>query len=144
MDADACPVKEEVYKVARRTGCPVHVVANAFMRTPPDVEFVVVDAGPDIADDWIAERVQPGDIVITNDVPLADRTLKAKGYALAGNGKTFSPSSIGVAMAQRELMEHLRSFGEASGGPKPFSQRDRQQFLNALDALVQKAKRETR
>ena len=137
-------MKEEVYKVARRTGCPVRVVANAFMRTPPDVEFVVVDPGPDIADDWIAERVQPGDIVITNDIPLADRTLKAKGHALGANGKAFTPSSIGAAMAQRELMEHLRSFGEASGGPKPFSQRDRQQFLNALDALVQKSKRETR
>lgn len=133
-----------MYKVARRTGCPVRVVANAFMRTPPDVEFVVVDAGPDIADDWIAERVQPGDIVITNDIPLADRTLKAKGHALGANGKAFTPSSIGAAMAQRELMEHLRSFGEASGGPKPFSPRDRQQFLNALDALVQKSKRETR
>lgn len=137
-------MKEEVYKVARRTGCPVRVVANAFMRTPPDVEFVVVDAGPDIADDWIAERLQPGDIVITNDIPLADRTLKAKGHALGATGKAFTPSSIGAAMAQRELMEHLRSFGEAGGGPKPFSQRDRQQFLNALDALVQKAKRETR
>ncbi|UPT65043.1 MAG: YaiI/YqxD family protein [Hyphomonadaceae bacterium JAD_PAG50586_4] len=144
IDADACPVKEEVYKVARRTNCPVRVVANAFMRTPPDVEFVVVDAGPDIADDWIAERVQPGDIVITNDIPLADRTLKAKGHALGANGKAFTLSSIGAAMAQRGLMEHLRSFGEASGGPKPFSQRDRQQFLNALDALVQKSKRETR
>lgn len=137
-------MKEEAYKVARRTGCPVRVVANAFMRTPPDVEFVVVDAGPDVADDWIAERVQPGDIVITNDIPLADRTLKAKGHALGANGKAFTPSSIGAAMAQRELMEHLRSFGEANGGPKPFSQRDRQQFLNALDALVQKAKREAR
>lgn len=137
-------MKEEVYKVARRTGCPVRVVANAFMRTPPDVEFVVVDAGPDVADDWIAGRVQPGDIVITNDIPLADRTLKARGHALGANGKVFTPSSIGAALAQRELMEHLRSFGEASGGPRPFSQRDRQQFLNALDALVQKSKRETR
>ena len=122
----------------------MRVVANAFMRTPPDVEFVVVEAGPDVADDWIAERVQPGDIVITNDIPLADRTLKAKAHALGANGKAFTPSSIGAAMSQRQLMEHLRSFGEASGGPKPFSQRDRQQFLNALDALVQKSKRQTR
>jgi len=141
VDGDACPVKEEVYRVARRCACPVHVVANAFMRTPPDVTLNVVDAGPDAADDWIAERVQPGDIVITNDIPLADRTLKAGGVALAANGKAFTPSSIGAAMAQRELMEHLRSFGEGGGGPKPFSARDRSQFLTALDAAVQKAKR---
>ncbi len=133
-------MKEEVYKVARRCGCPVFVVANAFMRTPPDVQFVVVDAGPDAADDWIAERVQPGDIVITNDIPLADRALKAGGAALGGNGKPFTQASIGAALAQRELMEHLRSFGEGLGGPKPFSQADRQRFLNALDAVVQKAK----
>lgn len=75
VDANACPVKEEIYRVARRTGCPVQVVANMFMRTPPDVTLTVVDAGPDAADDWIAERVQPGDIVVTNDIPLASRTL---------------------------------------------------------------------
>ncbi len=141
VDADACPVKEEVYKVARRCGCPVHVVANSFVRTPPDIQFVLVDAGPDAADDWIAERVQPGDIVITNDIPLADRTLKAGGLALAATGKPFTTSSIGAAMAQRGLMEHLRSTGEITGGPKPFSAQDRSRFLNALDAAVQKAKR---
>lgn len=140
VDADACPVKEEVYKVARRTGCKVHVVANSFMRTPPDVDLVVVDAGPDVADDWIAERVQPRDIVITNDIPLADRTLKAGGLPLGANGKAFTQASIGAAMAQRNLMEHLRSFGEVTGGPKPFSQADRSRFLSALDAAVQKAK----
>jgi uncharacterized protein YaiI (UPF0178 family) len=140
VDADACPVKEEVYKVARRTGCAVHVVANSFMRTPPDVKLVVVDAGPDVADDWIAERVQPDDIVITNDIPLADRTLKAGGLALGATGKAFTTASIGAALAQRDLMEHLRSFGEVSGGPKPFSQADRSRFLSALDAAVQKAK----
>ena len=141
VDADACPVKEEVYKVARRYRCAVKVVANAFIRTPPDVELTVVDAGPDVADDWIAERVRPGDIVVTNDIPLADRTLKAGGFALGATGKAFTPSSIGAAMAQRELMEHLRSFGEGGGGPKPFSQADRSRFLSALDAAVQKAKR---
>ena len=141
VDADACPVKEEVYRVARRCACSVQVVANAFMRTPSDVTLTVVDAGPDAADDWIAAHVKPGDIVITNDIPLADRTLKAGGAALAANGKAFTPSSIGAAMAQRELMEHLRSFGEGGGGPKPFSARDRSQFLTALDAAVQKAKR---
>lgn len=140
VDADACPVKEEIYKVARRTGCPVWVVANTFIRVPPGVQLNVVEAGPDVADDWIAERVQPGDIVVTNDIPLASRTLKAGGAALAATGKPFTESSIGAALAQRELMEHLRSFGEITGGPKPFSQADRSRFLSALDAAVQKAK----
>lgn len=141
VDADACPVKEEVYRVARRTGCPVQVVANSFMRVPPDVALTVVDAGPDVADDWIAQRVQPGDIVVTNDIPLASRTLKAGGTALGATGKPFTESSIGAALAQREIMEHLRSFGEGQGGPKPFSQADRSRFLSALDAAVMKAKR---
>lgn len=141
VDADACPVKEEAYKVARRCGCAVFVVANTFMRTPPDVQMIVVEAGPDAADDWIAERVQRGDIVVTNDIPLAARVLDAGGVALGATGKAFTASSIGSALAQRELMEHLRSFGEATGGPKPFSQADRSRFLSALDAAVQKAKR---
>jgi uncharacterized protein YaiI (UPF0178 family) len=141
VDADACPVKEEIYKVARRLACKVEVVANSFIRTPPGVTFTMVDAGPDAADDWIAERVKPADIVVTNDIPLADRTLKAGGFALAPGGKLFTKDSIGAALAQRELMEHLRSFGEGQGGPKPFSQADRSRFLSALDALVQKAKR---
>jgi uncharacterized protein YaiI (UPF0178 family) len=140
IDADACPVKEEVYKVARRTGCPVQVVANSFIRVPPGIQLNVVDAGPDVADDWIAERVQPGDIVITNDIPLASRTLSSGGAALAATGKPFTTSSIGAALAQRELMEHLRSFGEGLGGPKPFTQADRSRFLSALDAAVQKSK----
>ena len=141
VDADACPGKEEVYKVARRTGCPVQVVANSFIRTPPDVQLTVVNAGPDAADDWIAERVQPGDIVITNDIPLASRSLKAGGLALSPTGKPFTEDSIGSALAHRELMEHLRSFGEMTGGPKPFSAQDRSRFLSALDAMVTKAKR---
>lgn len=141
IDADACPVKEEIYRVARRTGCPVQAVSNSFMRVPPDVTLTVVEAGPDVADDWIAERVQPGDIVITNDIPLASRTLKAGGAALGANGKAFTEGSIGAALAQREIMEHLRSMGDVVGGPKPFSQADRSRFLSALDALVMKAKR---
>jgi len=141
VDADACPVKEEIYRVARRTGCPVQVVANAFMRVPPDVTLTVVDAGPDVADDWIAERVKPGDIVVTNDIPLASRTLKAGGAALGATGKAFTESSIGAALAQRELMEHLRSFGEGGDGPKPFSQADRSRFLSALDVVVMRSKR---
>ncbi|PZO53794.1 MAG: YaiI/YqxD family protein [Alphaproteobacteria bacterium] len=141
IDADACPVKEEIYRVARRTGCPVQVVSNSFMRTPPDVTLTVVEAGPDVADDWIAERVQPGDIVVTNDIPLADRTLKAGGAALGPNGKAFTQGSIGAALAQRGIMEHLRSMGDVVGGPKPFTQADRSRFLSALDATVTKAKR---
>jgi uncharacterized protein YaiI (UPF0178 family) len=141
VDADACPVKEEVYRVARRTGCPVQVVSNSYVRVPPGVTLTVVDAGPDVADDWIAERVQPGDIVVTNDIPLASRTLKAGGAALGATGKPVTKSSIGAALAQREIMEHLRSMGEGGGGPKPFSQADRSRFLSALDAAVTKAKR---
>lgn len=141
VDADACPVKEEIYRVARRTRCQVQVVANSFMRVPPEVTLNVVDAGPDAADDWIAERVQAGDIVITNDIPLASRTLKAGGSALSATGKAFTERSIGAALATRELMEHLRSFGGGGGGPKPFSAADRSRFLSALDTAVQKAKR---
>lgn len=119
----------------------MQAVSNSFMRVPPDVTLTVVEAGPDVADDWIAERVQPGDIVITNDIPLASRTLKAGGAALGANGKAFTEGSIGAALAQREIMEHLRSMGDVVGGPKPFSQADRSRFLSALDALVMKAKR---
>lgn len=141
VDADACPVKEEIYKVARRYQAPVFVVANSFIRTPPGVQLIVVDAGPDVADDWIAERAKAGDVVVTNDIPLADRALKAGALALGATGKAFTPASIGAALAQRELMEHLRSFGEGGGGPKPFSPADRSRFLSALDAAMQKAMR---
>ena len=119
IDADACPVKEEIYRVARRTGCPVQVVTNSFMRVPPDVTLTVVDAGPDIADDWIAERAGRGDIVITNDIPLADRVLKSGAAAIKPNGQPFTADSIGSALAQRSIMEHIRSTGEITGGPRP-------------------------
>jgi uncharacterized protein YaiI (UPF0178 family) len=140
VDADACPVKEEVYKVARRCGCAVFVVANAFMRTPPDATLVVVDAGPDVADDWIAERVRPGDVVVTSDIPLASRTLRAGGMALSATGRPFTEDSIGTAVADRDLMEQLRSFGAITGGPKPFARADRSRFLSALDAAARQAK----
>ena len=143
LDADACPVKDEAYKVAQRHGLRVFVVANSYIATPraPFIERVAVPAGPDVADDWIAERVKPGDIVVTNDIPLADRTLKAGGQALGATGKAFTTDSIGTALAQRAVMEHLRSFGEGGGGPKPFGPQDRSRFLQALDTAVQKAKR---
>ena len=144
VDADACPVKEETYKVARRYGCKVFVVANAGIRVPPDIEFVMVDAGPDIADDWIAERAEADDIVITNDIPLAERVLASKAVALAMKGQPFTADSIGSAIAQRALMEQLRSTGEFTGGPKPFDRNDRSRFLQALDEAVNKSLRRRR
>jgi len=146
IDADACPVKDEVYKVALRYGLKTWVVANAFLTVPqsPKIERVIVEAGPDVADDWIADRVRPGDVVVTNDIPLADRVLKAGGAALSPTGKPFTADSIGAAMAQRSLMEHLRSTGEITSGPRPFSRSDRSAFLQALDRIVSQAVRTRR
>jgi uncharacterized protein YaiI (UPF0178 family) len=143
IDADACPVKEEVYKVAERYGLKTFVVSNSFMMIPRSamIERVVVEAGPDVADDWIAEHVAPGDVAVTNDIPLADRVLKAGGHALAPNGKPFTVDSIGSALAGRALMEQLRSTGEITGGPKPFDRADRSRFLQALDQIIQKERR---
>jgi len=107
----------------------------------PLIERVVVEAGPDVADDWIAEHVLPGDIVMTNDIPLADRVLKAGGAALRPDGRAFTTDSIGSALAQRAIMEHIRSTGEITGGPPPFDRSARSRFLQALDEAVQ---RETR
>jgi hypothetical protein len=143
IDADACPVKEEVYRVARRYTLPVFVVSNSWIRTPaePGITGVVVDEGPDVADDWIAERAGPGDIVITADIPLASRTLKAGAQALHPAGRPFTADNIGGKLASREVGEHLRSFGEITGGPKPFAAADRSRFLQALDAAVVKARK---
>lgn len=146
IDADACPVKDEVYRVAGRYGLHVFVVSNSWINTPrePWIEQVVVDAGPDIADDWIAERAGPGDIVITADIPLADRCLKAGAQALKANGQPFTPDSIGSALAGRMVGEHLRSMGVATSGPPPFGPKDRSAFLQALDQAVVRAKRAAR
>ncbi len=146
IDADACPVKDETYKVARRYGLKVWVVSNSFIMVPrePMIEQVVVDAGPDIADDWIAERTGPGDIVITQDIPLADRVLKAGGQALNTKGKPFTVDDIGSALAGRMIGEHLRSMGEITRGPAPFGPADRSRFLQALDEAVHRAKRAKR
>ncbi len=143
VDADACPVKDEIYKVARRYGLPVKVVANAFIMVPrePLIERIVVEAGPDVADDWIAERAGPRDVVITSDIPLAERSLKAGAQVLAPNGRPFTVDSIGSALAGRAVAEHLRSMGETTGGPRPFAAGDRSRFLSALDEAVQRAKR---
>jgi uncharacterized protein YaiI (UPF0178 family) len=146
IDADACPVKDEVYKVAARYGLTTTVVSNSFIQIPasPLVERMIVDAGPDVADDWIAERTQPGDIVVTNDIPLADRVLKAGGAAIAPNGRVFTADSIGALLAQRSIMEHIRSTGEITGGPKPFDRNARSAFLQALDEAVNRERRRRR
>jgi uncharacterized protein YaiI (UPF0178 family) len=146
IDADACPVKDEVYRVAARYGAPVKVVANSFIAVPADplIERVVVDAGPDVADDWIAERAGPADIVVTADIPLAGRCLKAGAQVIGPRGEVFTEDSIGSALAGRAVMEHLRSMGEITGGPKPFQSKDRSRFLQVLDAAVQRVKRTQR
>jgi uncharacterized protein YaiI (UPF0178 family) len=144
IDADACPVKDEVYRVAARYELKVFVVSNSFMQVPRDsmIERVIVPAGPDVADDWIAERARASSIVVTQDVPLADRCVKAGAAVLAPNGRAFTPSSIGMALATRNLMDDLRSAGQTTGGPKPFAAKDRSAFLSALDLAVVRLRRE--
>lgn len=143
VDADACPVKAEVYRVAERHGCRVFVVSNSPMMVPRDafIERVVVPSGPDVADDWIAERATARDVVVTADIPLADRCVKAGAAVLAPNGKSFTASSIGMALATRNLMDQLRGSGEVTGGPRPFGPRDRSEFLGALDRAINRIKR---
>jgi uncharacterized protein YaiI (UPF0178 family) len=143
IDADACPVKDEVYRVAARYGLSVFVVCNSWIRIPADprITLTVVDEGPDVADDWIAERAGVGDIVITADIPLAQRALAKGAQALQSNGRLFTPDNIGGALASRAIGEHLRSMGEITGGPRPFSSADRSQFLQSLDAAVTRARR---
>lgn len=144
IDADACPVKDEAYKVAARYGLKVFVVANSYMNVPRDplIERVIVEGGLDVADDWIAERAGKGDIVITADVPLASRCVKEGAVAISPTGKLFDEASMGLALATRNLMNDLRSAGEITGGPKPFSPRDRSAFLSALDLVVTRLKRD--
>jgi uncharacterized protein YaiI (UPF0178 family) len=141
IDADACPVKAEVYRVAGRYGLAVFVVSNSWIRIPTEgrITSVVVDAGPDEADDWIAQRAGAGDIVITADIPLAQRALKAGAQALHPTGRLFTIDSIGAALASRAVGEHLRSMGEITRGPAPFAPADRSRFLQALDAAVVRA-----
>ena len=143
IDADACPVKDEVYKVAARYRLPVFVVSNTWIRTPALklISQVVVDQGPDVADDWIAERADAVAIVVTADIPLADRVLKAGGQAIHPTGRLFTADNIGAGLASRAVGEHLRSMGEITGGPKPFVPADRSRFLQSLDAAVVRAKR---
>jgi len=140
VDADACPVKEEIYRVAERHKVPVSVVSNSPFRVPvgPLVERVVVSGGFDAADDWIAERAGAGAVVITADILLADRCLKAGATVIGNNGRPFTPASIGSAIATRAIMADLRAGADGPmGGPAPFAKTDRSRFLQALDeALV--------
>ena len=138
VDADACPVKDEVYRVAFRRQVPVKVVSNSRIRVPdhPLVERVLVSDAFDAADDWIAEQAGAATIVITGDILLADRCLKAGAIVLGPNGKPFTPASIGGAVATRAIMADLRAGGEIIGGPAPFAKADRSRFLQALDAAL--------
>ncbi|MEP9400718.1 YaiI/YqxD family protein [Sphingomonas sp. VNH70] len=143
VDADACPVKDEVYRVAERHGVPVAIVSNSHLRVPPLpwVERVVVSDGFDAADDWIADAATPASVVVTADILLADRCLKAGASVLAPNGKPFTGASIGGAIATRAIMADLRAGGEQLGGPPPFGKTDRSRFLQALDTALVRLKR---
>jgi uncharacterized protein YaiI (UPF0178 family) len=143
IDADACPVKLEVYRVARRYDLSVTLVAGSWMRVPEEDNLVlkVVGEGMDAADDWIVEHLEVDDIVITADIPLAARCLEKTAYALGPRGKPFTEENIGSALATRDLLSRLRDFGEAVGGPPPFDKRDRSRFLHQLDETVNAIRR---
>jgi uncharacterized protein len=143
VDADACPVKAEVLRVAVRHNLPIHMVSNSWMRLDVSrlINRVVVNDHPDAADDWIAERIGPADIAITADIPLASRCLKAGAKVIGPTGKPFDAGSIGMALAMRELQSHLRETGESRGFNAAFTPRDRSRFLEALENAVQAAKR---
>jgi uncharacterized protein YaiI (UPF0178 family) len=144
IDADACPVKEEAVRVAERHGLTIHFVSNAFMRLPegPLIKRVVVSDGPDAADDWIAERAGKRDIVVTADIPLAARCLKAGARVVGPTGKPFTETSIGMALAMRDLSQHLRETGESRGFNASFTPRDRSRFLEELDRMLRRAVKE--
>ena len=146
VDADACPVKDEVYRVARRYAARVYVVANASLYVPREdlIELVVVPGGFDAADDWIAERVGPSDVAITSDIPLAARCLKADARVISPKGYVFTEDSMGEAMATRSLLEMLRQSGDFGGGPAPFNKADRSRFLSKLDDSLQALRRASR
>lgn len=143
IDADGCPVKNEVYRVAQRYSLNVTLVANSWMRHP-DYSWLTLEVVKDLfdaADDWIVEKVAEDDIVIAGDIPLADRCIKAGAHVISPRGKLFTEDDIGSTLGTRDLMTHLRDIGEITGGPPPFSQRDRSSFLQKLDQVIQKIKR---
>jgi uncharacterized protein len=143
VDADACPVKREVYRIAERHSLTVYVVSNTVIAIPhdPQIHRVVVGSEPDAADHWIAERVGPRDIVVTSDVPLASRCVKAGAAVLGPNGRAFTEETIGLALATRNLMTDLRSAGLVTRGPKSISPADRSKFLSALHEAAVRLKR---
>lgn len=144
VDADACPVKDEAIRVAERHGLVVTFVSNGGLRPSRDpmIRNVVVSKGADAADDWIAEQAKANDIVITADIPLASRCVKAGAEVIAPNGKPFTEQSIGMTLAVRNLMTDLRSSGEVTGGPRSFAPRDRSAFLSALDQTIRRIQRQ--
>jgi hypothetical protein len=143
VDADACPVKDEVVRVAERHGLNIHFVSNTWMRLPEStlVERILVSEGADAADDWIVEHIGPEDIAVTADIPLASRCLKRGAQVIGPTGKPFTESGIGMALAMRELSAHLRETGESKGYNASFTRRDRSRFLEVLEHAVQAAKR---
>lgn len=144
VDADACPVKDEIFKVADRYDLPVTLVANQGMRSPNHERITVirVNADLDAADDWIAEESTENDIVITADIPLASRCVKQSARVLSPHGKVFTENNVGSALATRDLLTSLRETGEMTSGPPPFDSRARSQFLQALDKIIQSIFRE--
>lgn len=147
VDADACPVHEEIYRVAGRVGVAVVVVSNGSRPIrPPGLDFVrmvTVSEGPDVADDWIANRIGPSDLCVTSDIPLAQRCLATGARALSSNGRIWTADNIGNALAGRAVAGHMRELGIATGGPAPLTQADRSKFLSALDTLLRAALRDT-
>ena len=143
VDADACPVKDEALKVADRHSLVIHYVSNSWMRLPDGerVKRVVVQEGPDAADNWIADTIKPGDVVVTQDIPLAARCLKKGARAIGNTGKPFTEAAIGMALAMRDLSQHLRETGESKGYNAAFSRQDRSRFLEELEKAVQASKR---
>lgn len=143
VDADACPVKQEVYRVARRHGLSVTLVANTWMETPLDASITlqVVREGLDAADDWIVDHVRRGDVVVTTDIPLAARCLERGALAIRPNGRRFDAETIGDALATREVLANLRESGVVTGGPPPFGKRDRSRFLEAFEEAIRQAVR---
>ena len=144
IDADACPVKNEVFRVAERYELDVILVSNTWMNTPKSnrITLQVVDGKFDAADDWIVDHVQADDIVITADIPLAARCLDKDAQSLGPKGREFTKNNIGDIMATREIMSHLRDLGTATGGPAPFQKKDRSRFLQSLDRMIQTIKRQ--
>lgn len=143
VDADACPMKQEAYRVARRYRLDVTLVANSWMRVPkgPGIVLQVVKNGFDAADDWIVEHLQPDDIVVTADIPLASRCIKKGASVIGPTGKPFTDDNIGTAVAGRDLLAELRNAGALTGGPPPLTKRDRSRFLQALDNTIQSIRR---